>query len=115
MNTIDAVMFTLLNTIVCFSLPKLLSLMTPGKNKRTALDSRSQTQPGNLLKRGSASYIRTFASNTQRASARSAIRVASSVCAKRTLRERLSAVRLSSQSLPHAQVKRLIASSIVDS
>ncbi len=36
MNTIDAVILTLLNTIACFAFPKLLSVIMAPKKKRTA-------------------------------------------------------------------------------
>ncbi|WP_169222575.1 hypothetical protein [Brasilonema sp. UFV-L1] len=35
MNTIDAVILTLLNTIACFAFPKLLSVIMAPRNKRT--------------------------------------------------------------------------------
>lgn len=36
MNTIDAVIVILLNTIACFAFPKLLSVIIAPKKKRTA-------------------------------------------------------------------------------
>lgn len=36
MNLIDAIVITLLNTITCLALPKIISVIMAAKNKRTA-------------------------------------------------------------------------------
>jgi hypothetical protein len=87
MNTIDAVILTLLNTIACFAFPKLLSVIMAGKNKRTAPDSRSwvepshsqaqpsrfQAQPGNALKQAPAPIFTSLLAIRMQASALCAI------------------------------------------
>ena len=44
MSTIDGIILTLLNTIVCLTLPKLLSVIIAAKNKRTALPTAITSQ-----------------------------------------------------------------------
>ena len=44
MSTIDGIILTLLNTILCLTLPKLLSVIIAAKNKRTALPTAITSQ-----------------------------------------------------------------------
>lgn len=44
MSTIDVIVLTLLNTIACLTLPKLLSVIIAAKNKRTALPTAITSQ-----------------------------------------------------------------------